>query len=116
MSIPGLGQDEPEEEFSRVGVPTEQIITHDLRKETEWRFEVAVGKSIEVKVCFVYHGYNYLLSATSDVCSDYTDDHTDHTRVCRALWYRSRPKQILHLHRDQGCNLYMDRMHDPGDM
>lgn len=52
MSIPGLGQDEPEEELVRAGVPTEQVVTHELRKETEWRFEVAIGRSIEVKVCF----------------------------------------------------------------
>lgn len=42
--LPGLGLDEPEEERS---VETTQ---HDLAKEHEWRFEVAVGKYAHVKV------------------------------------------------------------------
>ena len=42
--LPGLGLDEPEEERP---VETTQ---HDLAKEHEWRFEVAVGKYVQVKV------------------------------------------------------------------
>lgn len=42
--LPGLGLDEPEEERS---VETTQ---HDLAKEHEWRFEIAVGKYAHVKV------------------------------------------------------------------
>ncbi|KIV93579.1 hypothetical protein PV10_04783 [Exophiala mesophila] len=42
--LPGLGLDEPEEERP---VETTQ---HDLAKEHEWRFEVAVGKYVQVKI------------------------------------------------------------------
>lgn len=45
MSLPGLGLDEPEE------VQTIETSQHDLAKENEWRFEVAVGKYVQVKVC-----------------------------------------------------------------
>ena len=45
LSLPGLGLDEPEE------VQAVETVQHDLTKETEWRFEVAVGKYIHLKVC-----------------------------------------------------------------
>lgn len=48
MSIPGLGQDEPEEDIVRSQV--NQVKVFELSKEQEWRFEVAIGKSIEVTV------------------------------------------------------------------
>lgn len=44
MSLPGLGLSEPEE------VSTVETHQHDLTKECEWRFEVAVGKYVQVKV------------------------------------------------------------------
>lgn len=44
MSLPGLGLEEPEE------VHTVETVQHDLAKESEWRFEVAVGKYVQVKV------------------------------------------------------------------
>lgn len=44
MNLPGLGLEEPEEEQK---VETTQ---HELAKDCEWRFEVAVGKYIQVKV------------------------------------------------------------------
>ncbi len=44
MSLPGLGLEEPEE------VQTVDTAQHDLGKETEWRFEIAVGKYVQVKV------------------------------------------------------------------
>ncbi|OAP64945.1 hypothetical protein AYL99_00917 [Fonsecaea erecta] len=44
MSLPGLGLEEPEE------VHTVEATHHDLAQETEWRFEVAVGKYVQVKV------------------------------------------------------------------
>ncbi|KIW81856.1 hypothetical protein Z517_04882 [Fonsecaea pedrosoi CBS 271.37] len=44
MSLPGLGLEEPEE------VHTVEATQHDLAKETEWRFEVAVGKYVQVKL------------------------------------------------------------------
>lgn len=46
--IPGLGQDEPEQEPRELQVGQTKIV--DLRKEQEWRFEVALSRSIEVKV------------------------------------------------------------------
>ena len=45
MSLPGLGLAEPEE------APAVEVTTeHTLLKESEWRFEVAFGKGITVKV------------------------------------------------------------------
>ncbi|EXJ84352.1 hypothetical protein A1O3_05019 [Capronia epimyces CBS 606.96] len=44
MSLPGLGLDEPEE------VHTAETSQHDLAKDNEWRFEVAVGKYIQLKL------------------------------------------------------------------
>jgi hypothetical protein len=44
MSLPGLGLEEPEEE-QKV-----DVTQHDLAKDCEWRFEVAVGKYTQVKV------------------------------------------------------------------
>lgn len=44
MSLPGLGLEEPEE------VHTVETTQHNLEKETEWRFEVPVGKYVQVKV------------------------------------------------------------------
>ena len=44
MSLPGLGLTEPEE------VTEVETAQHDLAKESEWRFEVAVDKYIQVKV------------------------------------------------------------------
>ena len=53
MSLPGLGLEEPEEQSNNnygVGAQS-QSQTYDLKKETEWRFEVANGRSITVRVC-----------------------------------------------------------------
>ncbi|KIV87633.1 hypothetical protein PV11_03165 [Exophiala sideris] len=44
MSLPGLGLAEPEE-LSAV-----ETAQHDLAKDCEWRFEVAVGKYVQVKL------------------------------------------------------------------
>lgn len=44
MSLPGLGLSEPEE------VAQTETSHHDLNKDSEWRFEVAAGKYIQVKV------------------------------------------------------------------
>ncbi|KAK5081894.1 Cleavage polyadenylation factor subunit clp1 [Exophiala xenobiotica] len=46
--IPGLGQDEPDQEPTQLQVGQTKIV--DLRKEQEWRFEVALARSIEVKI------------------------------------------------------------------
>lgn len=54
MSLPGLGLSEPEEVFT---VETHQ---HDLAKECEWRFEVAVGKYVQVKVPTIAPCASYL--------------------------------------------------------
>ncbi len=48
MSLPGLGLAEPE--APQVIETTE----HDLTKGSEWRFEVAFGKHISVKVCLSF--------------------------------------------------------------
>lgn len=49
MSIPGLGQEEPDEEISRE-LSGQTVKVAELLKEQEWRFEVAAGKIVEVKV------------------------------------------------------------------
>ena len=43
MSLPGLQVSEPAE-------IVKSPVVHDLKAETEWRFEVAFGSKIEVKV------------------------------------------------------------------
>jgi hypothetical protein len=45
MNLPGLGLQEPEQVQEAA-----TTITHDLAKDCEWRFEVAVGKYVQVKV------------------------------------------------------------------
>lgn len=44
MSLPGLGLEEPEE------VQKIETTQHELAKDREWRFEVAAGKYVQVKV------------------------------------------------------------------
>jgi hypothetical protein len=44
MSLPGLGLEEPEE------VQKVETTQHELAKDHEWRFEVAAGKYIQLKV------------------------------------------------------------------
>ncbi|RMZ87097.1 hypothetical protein DV736_g5678, partial [Chaetothyriales sp. CBS 134916] len=44
MNLPGLGLEEPEE------VQIAQTVQHQLAKDSEWRFEVAVGKYVQVKI------------------------------------------------------------------
>lgn len=44
LSLPGLGLDEPEE------AQAVETVQHDLAKESEWRFEVPVGKYVHLKV------------------------------------------------------------------
>ena len=44
MNLPGLGLEEPVEE------DTVETTQHELTKDCEWRFEVAVGKVVQVKV------------------------------------------------------------------
>ena len=48
MSIPGLDQDEPVQEF-REAVVQSKIL--EVKKESEWRFEVNVSRTVTVKVC-----------------------------------------------------------------
>ena len=47
MSLPGLQLDSPSEPIVAASV------FHDLGNNTEWRFEVAFGTNIEVKVCLL---------------------------------------------------------------
>lgn len=44
MSLPGLGLEEPEE------VQAVETSQYELAKGCEWRFEVGVGKYVQVKV------------------------------------------------------------------
>ena len=44
MSLPGLGLAAPQE------VANQLSTTHELAEGTEWRFEVAFGSVVEVKV------------------------------------------------------------------
>ena len=56
--LPGLGLDEPEE------TQVVETTQHDLGKENEWRFEVAVGKYAQVKVCS--HEYSQIFQSLPD--------------------------------------------------
>ncbi|KAF4631926.1 hypothetical protein G7Y89_g6210 [Cudoniella acicularis] len=49
MSIPGLGQVAPAATFLAPTV-TASTVVHELQANSEWRFEVAYGQSIEVRV------------------------------------------------------------------
>ena len=44
MSLPGLNAATPVEE----DLPSE---IHEIKEQSEWRFEVAFGNKVEVKVC-----------------------------------------------------------------
>lgn len=56
MSLPGLGLDESDDDVPGLGQGGGQsggrLVTtsHELSKETEWRFEIGIGKSAEIKV------------------------------------------------------------------
>jgi hypothetical protein len=51
MSLPGLELTQPSEERQQVTAPPSQIT---LNPNCEWRFEVAFGHIIKVKVCDVF--------------------------------------------------------------
>lgn len=51
MSLPGLQLDSPSEPTVAASV------FHEFGKNTEWRFEVAFGTNIEVKVCLPVGGF-----------------------------------------------------------
>ena len=98
--IPGLGQDEPDEDTSHGQVGQTKVV--DLKKEQEWRFEVALNRSIEVKVqctCFCSHDIQLI------------QDFAAHNRYSRTLRHRTRPEQTLHLRWHKSSNLYLDRMY-----
>lgn len=63
MSLPGLGLAEPDEPQSL------ETTEHELSKESEWRFEVAVGKHVTVKVSttlpLIPHDFTHLSQAPS---------------------------------------------------
>lgn len=48
MSLPGLELTQPSEDRSQAAAPPSQI---NLTPGSEWRFEVAFGHVIKVKVC-----------------------------------------------------------------
>ncbi|CZS89296.1 probable Protein clp1 [Rhynchosporium agropyri] len=49
MSIPGLGQAAPAAAFSAPSTAAAPVV-HELQQNSEWRFEVAVGQTIDVKI------------------------------------------------------------------
>lgn len=46
LGLPGLGLEEPSEQHEAV-----EAAQHELPAGSEWRFEVAFGKFVKVKVC-----------------------------------------------------------------
>lgn len=48
MSIPGLDQDEPVQDFREAVVQSKVL---EVKKESEWRFEVNVSRTVTLKVC-----------------------------------------------------------------
>ncbi|KAL2070533.1 hypothetical protein VTL71DRAFT_13559 [Oculimacula yallundae] len=49
MSIPGLGQAVPAAAFSAPTTSAAPVV-HELQQNSEWRFEVAIGQTIDVKI------------------------------------------------------------------
>lgn len=93
MALPGLQLNAPAAPVSSAP------ILHDIKENTEWRFEVAFGSKIEVKV-----GWDF------SVCLYCTRSLTfclaSHGR-CRTLWYRISPETILHVRRCQSSDIYL---------
>ena len=47
LGLPGLGLEEPSEQSQTI-----EVGQHELSSGSEWRFEVAFGKSVKVRVSF----------------------------------------------------------------
>lgn len=58
MSLPGLELSEPSAESQYVPAPPTQI---NLSRGSEWRFEVAFGTTVKIKVCFSFHSSGFIL-------------------------------------------------------
>lgn len=64
MSLPGLELSEPSAESQYVPAPPTQI---NLSRGSEWRFEVAFGTTVKIKVCFSFHSSFVYLVVLSEL-------------------------------------------------
>ena len=94
MSLPGLGLEEPEEAHI---VETAQ---HDLEKDCEWRFEVPVGKYVQVKV-------DPSLALIPRETFSLTESPVGFDWSSRVIRHRTRRWELLHLHWNQSRNLHL---------
>ena len=92
MSLPGLGLEEPEE------VHKVESSRYDLGKESEWRFEVGVGKYTQVKV-----GRPAVKTST-------TLTKTGRYRNSRVVRNRACDRQHIHFYSYESCHLHLARM------
>lgn len=98
MSLPGLQLEAPVETGS---TPT----VHDIRENSEWRFEVAFGSKVEVKVGG--NSIGIIQNTGADSCGFANLASFWH---CRAIWDRTRSKANLHFQWNQSSNIHLAGM------
>ena len=89
MSLPGL-------QLNALPIEEKALVVHELSPSTEWRFEVAFGDTIDVKVIPLFielDDAEFVLTA--------------HIRYSRALWNRACPAPNLYIPWLQVSYLYL---------
>lgn len=100
MSLPGLGLDESDEEVPTGSVGTIRTDSHVIPKENEWRFEVALNKTVKLKV--------RRRISTPDTTTD--KRCTAHSRQRRDFRSRTRGQQDIYVRLDESSSLHVDGM------
>lgn len=54
LGLPGLGLEEPSEQLQAT-----ETTHHEIPSGSEWRFEVAFGKFVKVRVSCLWHNFVY---------------------------------------------------------
>jgi hypothetical protein len=109
MSLPGLDLMQPSADNQFVSAPPTQI---SLSKGSEWRFEVAFGTVIRVKVSSStkYTIRYQSLGVTSRLTcpsSPIGGSIVAPSRHCRTLWNRTCPIPDIHVLRNKGRNIHV---------
>lgn len=102
MSLPGLQLEAPVESGS---TPT----IHDIKENSEWRFEVAFGSKVEVKVGENSTGMVQNTGADSSMFATVASIWD-----CRAIWDRTRPKANLYFQWNESSNFHLAGMSHRG--
>lgn len=95
MSLPGLQLEAPIETGS---TPT----VHEIKENSEWRFEVAFGSKVEVKV-----GGNLIRIIQITGTDSRVFATTASIWDCRAIWDRTRSKANLHFQWHESSNFQL---------